>query len=80
MNNSGKPFGTAIKRGIVGGAILFSIFSFAFIDDLFEVSKNFDIFGAAYKDINLNYVDEIKPSEMMKTGIDAMLEELDPYT
>ena len=80
MNNSGKPFNKAIKRGIVSGAILFSIFSFAFIDDLFEVSKNFDIFGAAYKDINLNYVDEIKPSEMMKTGIDAMLEELDPYT
>jgi len=48
--------------------------------DNFEISKNLDIFATLYKELNTNYVDEIKPGELMKTGIDAMLESLDPYT
>ena len=77
MNNS-KSKNT--KRGILAGALLVSILSFAFIDDLFQVSKNLDIFASVYKELNINYVDDVNPSKMMKTGIDAMLEELDPYT
>lgn len=46
----------------------------------FEISKNLDIFVTLYKELNTNYVDELKPGELMKTGIDAMLESLDPYT
>jgi len=46
----------------------------------FEISKNLDIFATLYKELNTNYVDELKPGELMKTGIDAMLESLDPYT
>jgi carboxyl-terminal processing protease len=46
----------------------------------FEISKNLDIFATLYKELNSNYVDEINPSEIVKTGIDAMLESLDPYT
>ncbi len=30
--------------------------------------------------MNLYYVDETQPGDLMKTGIDAMLESLDPYT
>ena len=77
MNNS-KTKNT--KRGILAGALLVSIFSFAFIDNLFQVSKNLDIFASVYKELNINYVDDVNPSKMMKIGIDAMLEELDPYT
>jgi carboxyl-terminal processing protease len=46
----------------------------------FEVAKNIDIFTTLYKELNINYVDELSPGEMMKTGIDAMLASLDPYT
>lgn len=48
--------------------------------DLFEVSKNIDIFTTIYKELNTYYVDEIDPNTLMRTGIDAMLESLDPYT
>lgn len=46
----------------------------------FEISKNLEIFSELYKQLELNYVDEISPGELMKTGIDAMLESLDPFT
>lgn len=46
----------------------------------FEISKNLDIFATLYKQIHINYVDEVKSGELMKTAIDAMLESLDPYT
>jgi len=46
----------------------------------FEISKNLDIFATLYRELNSNYVDELNPSEMIRTGIDAMLESLDPYT
>ncbi|HUH33417.1 MAG TPA: S41 family peptidase [Daejeonella sp.] len=80
MNNSRKPFSQIFRKSLVAGALLVGVFSFSFVDDLFEVSKNIDIFGSVYKDLNLNYVDEVNPSKIMKTGIDAMLDDLDPYT
>lgn len=46
----------------------------------FEISKNLDIFATLYKQIHINYVDEVKSGELMKTAIEAMLESLDPYT
>ncbi len=46
----------------------------------FEISKNLDIFVTLYKELNANYVDDINPSQIIRTGIDAMLESLDPYT
>ncbi|MDR1950940.1 MAG: S41 family peptidase [Bacteroidales bacterium] len=39
-----------------------------------------EIFSSIYKDLHLYYVDDIQPGELMKTGIDAMLQSLDPYT
>ena len=33
-----------------------------------------------YKEVDLAYVDETKPGELMRKGIDAMLRSLDPYT
>ena len=57
-----------------------SIISFAFTEDLFEASKNLDIFTSLFKEVNLYYVDETKPGELIKTASDAMLQSLDPYT
>lgn len=50
------------------------------VDNLFEYSKNIEIFTALYKELGATYVDEIEPGQLMKTGIDAMLKSLDPYT
>ena len=49
-------------------------------DKLFEITKNIEIFANAYQKLNTNYVDEIDPSELMRIGIDAMVNSLDPYT
>jgi len=46
----------------------------------FEISKNLDIFYTLVRELNLFYVDEVKPEKLIKTGIDDMLETLDPYT
>ncbi|MCK9449181.1 MAG: S41 family peptidase [Bacteroidales bacterium] len=46
----------------------------------FEISKNIDVFNSVFKELNLNYVDDIKPGELTETAINAMLKELDPYT
>lgn len=49
-------------------------------DKYFEIIKNIEIFTNIFKEINTHYVDEVDPSALMKVGIDAMLETLDPYT
>ncbi|MFN5369851.1 MAG: S41 family peptidase [Bacteroidia bacterium] len=60
--------------------LITAISGLSFRDDYFEISKNLDIFTTLFREINLYYVDEVKPGDLMKTGIDAMLESLDPYT
>ena len=46
----------------------------------FEISKNLEIFSNVYKQLNLNYVDDVDPGKTIKVAIDAMLASLDPYT
>lgn len=57
-----------------------SIFSMGFVDNYFEISKNLDIFTTLYRELNVFYVDETDPGDLMKKAIDSMLESLDPYT
>ncbi|MEC8273698.1 MAG: S41 family peptidase, partial [Bacteroidota bacterium] len=68
------------KYTLIIGLSLASILSLGFVDNFFEISKNLDIFSSLYKELNIYYVDETDAGELMKTGIDAMLESLDPYT
>jgi carboxyl-terminal processing protease len=49
-------------------------------DNFFEVSRNLDIFATLFRELNIYYVDETKPGDLMKRAIDDMLESLDPYT
>ena len=46
----------------------------------FEIARNLDIFTTLFRELVLNYVDDVNPSEIIKTGIDEMLYSLDPYT
>jgi carboxyl-terminal processing protease len=68
------------KAGIMAGAALLATTVWGFSDDLFQISKNLDVFASVYKEVNLNYVDDINSAKMVKTGVDAMLNGLDPYT
>ena len=68
------------KYILIVSITLASVFSVGFVDSYFEVSKNLDIFATLFRELNIYYVDDTDPGELMKTGIDAMLESLDPYT
>jgi carboxyl-terminal processing protease len=57
-----------------------SFFSYSFVDNYFEVSKHLEIFATLYRELNIYYVDDTNPGKLMETGINAMLETLDPYT
>jgi carboxyl-terminal processing protease len=52
----------------------------SFNEDLFQISKNLDVFASVYKEVNINYVDDINSAKLIKSGVDAMLDGLDPYT
>ena len=75
---------TRVKKWLVIGALAttagIGIFAVTAKDNFFEISKNLEIFATLYRELNVFYVDDVQPGEMMKTGIDAMLESLDPYT
>ena len=49
-------------------------------NDLFEYSKNLEIFASVYKEVGDKYVDEVPPGKLMKVAITSMLASLDPYT
>jgi carboxyl-terminal processing protease len=49
-------------------------------ENYFELSKQLEIMTALFRELNIYYVDEIQPGALMETGMDAMVESLDPYT
>ncbi|RJP59305.1 MAG: S41 family peptidase [Ignavibacteriales bacterium] len=59
---------------------LFSGFLTRDNDIYFEISKGIELFGKVYREVTLNYVDEINPKEFVLAGIEGMLQSLDPYT
>ena len=52
----------------------------AFKSDFFEIAKQIEIFTTLFKELNMNYVDETNPGELMDSAIKNMLKDLDPYT
>ena len=46
----------------------------------FRLGQWTEIHNAIVKELNTSYVDSLPVSRMMRAGVDAMLEELDPYT
>lgn len=48
--------------------------------DKAEISRNLDIFNSLYKELQTFYVDTIDASKSITTAIDAMLDDIDPYT
>lgn len=52
----------------------------SFKNDFFEIAKQIEIFTMMFKTVNMNYVDETNPGDLMDKAIKNMLIELDPYT
>ncbi|WP_298237267.1 S41 family peptidase [uncultured Algibacter sp.] len=52
----------------------------AFKNDFFEIAKQIEIFTTLFKELNMNYVDETNPGDLMDHAIKSMLDGLDPYT
>jgi len=69
------------KRSLFIGmlAVIF-LFTTAYKNDYFEIAKQLDIFTTLFKEVNMNYVDETNPAELMQKSVKHMLKELDPYT
>ena len=52
----------------------------SFTNNFFEIAKQIEIFTTLFKELNMNYVDETNPGDLMDTAIKSMLDDLDPYT
>ncbi len=78
--NKTNWFNKKIKLTLLVIAAVSAISFVNFDDKNFEIAKNLDIYHTLFREINMLYVDEVDPGELVKTSIDNMLESLDPYT
>lgn len=73
-----------MKKSVAFVLVTIGLFGFSLLPDpsnrYFEITKNIELFTNVYKELNYYYVDDIEPGKLMKIGIDAMLNSLDPYT
>ena len=71
------------KKTLVGVfAVLLGIGLASFKEDdrNFQIAKNLDLFNAIFKELDMFYVDTVKPEEMIQNGVEGMLALTDPYT
>lgn len=71
-----------MKKRIIVPIIAIGLFftTVSFKSDFFEIAKQIEIFTTLFKELNMNYVDEVTPAVLMDKAIKGMLEDLDPYT
>jgi carboxyl-terminal processing protease len=77
MKNIKKRF---LTLALGASIVVIGLFGMSAKDSYFELSKNMEIFAHLFQELNIYYVDDTEPGKLMKTGIDAMLKSLDPYT
>ncbi len=69
------------RKTLIGIIIFISVVVSGFTGSyLFKINKSFEIFGAVFREISANYVDEVDPEQLVDYALDGMLEKLDPYT
>ena len=62
------------KEGYLLGIIaLVFISTTAYKNDYFEIAKQLDIFTTLFKEVNMNYVDETNPADLMQESVNQML-------
>ncbi len=67
-----------ISASLVGILVLTS--AARFNSNFFEIAKQIEIFTTLFKELNMNYVDDTNPGDLMDGAIKSMLDDLDPYT
>lgn len=72
-----KKMSTSFLSVLIAIAIGLSV---SFKSDFFEIAKQIEIYTTLFKELNLYYIDEINPAEVMERSIKQTLEDLDPYT
>ncbi|MFO7670598.1 MAG: S41 family peptidase [Bacteroidales bacterium] len=71
------------KRNLIITGSIILLFSVGFTtigNKDMELVKNLDIYYTMFRELNMFYVDETDPEELVTTSIISMLESLDPYT
>jgi len=68
------------KLSVILFITLSTIILSGFLSNYFEITKNLEIFNSIYRELEISYVEPIRPGELMKKTIDSMLENLDPWT
>ena len=86
---SGFPFndiGMNMKRNLIITFLMAAAMTFSTSQNADAQSKSFklgqwtEIHDGIVKELNRSYVDSLPVDRIMRAGVDAMLEELDPYT
>ena len=86
---SGFPFndiGMNMKRNLIITFLMAAAMAFSTSQNVDAQSKSFklgqwtEIHDGIVKELNRSYVDSLPVDRIMRAGVDAMLEELDPYT
>ncbi|HHB51508.1 MAG TPA: peptidase S41, partial [Saprospiraceae bacterium] len=72
-----KPFKKLLFTVLLIGTV---VISFSFKSKFFEIAKQLEIYTNVYKELNINYVNEINPAEFTNRAIKNTLKNLDPYT
>lgn len=68
------------KAFIIAFTLVAMLPAWAQTERSFSVAKNLDIFNTLYRQLDIFYVDTLEADKLIRIGIDAMLNELDPYT
>lgn len=79
-NNYMKQISNKMKVLIVAIVAIIAVGFVTFDEQNFEISKNLDIYHTLFRELNLYYVDNTDPGDLVKTSIEEMLKSLDPYT
>ena len=62
------------------GITILSITFYGFNDKDFKIAKNLDIYFTLFREVDLYYVDEKDPEDLINSSISGLLKSLDPYT
>jgi len=65
---------------LIAGLSVSSYCSSAVVNRDFEISKNYDILHALFRELDQYYVDSIKPEKVLKNSITGLMASFDPYT
>ena len=70
-----------LRKIAISISLVFAIsISVSYKSDFFEIAKQIEIYTTLFKELNLYYIDEINPAEVMDRAIKRTLNDLDPYT